>query len=103
MRIHRVRDDVIIGLLKTSQTVFCFFVFIFHLVNNIKVWSCHLFLLLKLSSYCGFVLLLLQLLIVLRLPCFGRYCLADDRLLDAVKFLDLGDGAGWELLQVLLY
>lgn len=31
---------------------------------------------------------------------FGRYCLADDRLLDAVKFLDVGDGAGWELLQV---
>lgn len=29
-----------------------------------------------------------------------RYCLADDRLLEAVKFLDLGDGAGWELLQV---
>ena len=34
---------------------------------------------------------------------FGRYCLADDRLIDAVRFLDLGDGAGWELLQVLLY
>lgn len=32
--------------------------------------------------------------------CFCRYCLADDRLLEAVKFLDLGDGAGWELLQV---
>ncbi|XP_010091271.2 uncharacterized protein LOC21393593 isoform X4 [Morus notabilis] len=32
-----------------------------------------------------------------------EYCLADDRLLDAVKFLDLGDGAGWELLQVELY
>lgn len=31
---------------------------------------------------------------------FIRYCLADDQLLDAVKFLDLGDGAGWELLQV---
>lgn len=30
----------------------------------------------------------------------SRYCLADDRLLDAVRFLDLGDGAGWELLQV---
>ncbi|KAL2921445.1 Calcium-dependent protein kinase 4 [Bienertia sinuspersici] len=29
-----------------------------------------------------------------------EYCLADDRLLEAVKFLDLGDGAGWELLQV---
>lgn len=35
--------------------------------------------------------------------CFGRYCLADDGLLDAVKFLDLGDGAGWELLQVLFH
>lgn len=30
----------------------------------------------------------------------SRYCLADDRLLEAVKFLDLGEGAGWELLQV---
>lgn len=29
-----------------------------------------------------------------------RYCLADDRLLEAVRFLDLSDGAGWELLQV---
>lgn len=29
-----------------------------------------------------------------------RYCLADDRLTEAVKFLDLGEGAGWELLQV---
>lgn len=31
-----------------------------------------------------------------------EYCLADDRLLEAVKFLDLGDGAGWELLQAML-
>ncbi|XAR52078.1 Non-specific serine/threonine protein kinase [Bertholletia excelsa] len=31
-----------------------------------------------------------------------EYCLADDRLLGAVKFLDLGDGAGWELLQAML-
>ncbi|XP_030506838.2 uncharacterized protein LOC115721879 [Cannabis sativa] len=31
-----------------------------------------------------------------------EYCLADDRLLEAVKFLDLGDGAGWELLQDML-
>ncbi|KAH9728131.1 protein kinase domain-containing protein [Citrus sinensis] len=30
------------------------------------------------------------------------YCLADDRLLEAVKFLDLGEGAGWELLQAML-
>jgi len=29
-----------------------------------------------------------------------RYCLADERLEEAVKFLDLGDRAGWELLQV---
>lgn len=29
-----------------------------------------------------------------------EYCLADDRLLEAIKFLDLGNGAGWELLQV---
>lgn len=31
-----------------------------------------------------------------------EYCLADDRFLEAVKFLDLGDGAGWELLQAML-
>eukprot|EP00262_Sarcandra_glabra_P008144 TRINITY_DN21381_c0_g1_i2.p1 TRINITY_DN21381_c0_g1~~TRINITY_DN21381_c0_g1_i2.p1 ORF type:complete len:430 (-),score=60.26 TRINITY_DN21381_c0_g1_i2:118-1407(-) len=31
-----------------------------------------------------------------------EYCQADDRLLEAVKFLDLGDGAGWELLQSML-
>lgn len=31
-----------------------------------------------------------------------EYCLADDRLLEAVKFLDLGDSAGWELLQAML-
>ncbi|XP_015688842.1 uncharacterized protein LOC102699841 isoform X4 [Oryza brachyantha] len=30
---------------------------------------------------------------------FCRYFLADDRLSEAVDFLDLGDGAGWELLQ----
>lgn len=32
-----------------------------------------------------------------------RYCLEDDKLSEAVNFLDLGDGAGWELLQVCLY
>ncbi|KAG6438393.1 hypothetical protein SASPL_103335 [Salvia splendens] len=31
-----------------------------------------------------------------------EYCLADDRLVEAVKFLDLGDGAGWELLQAMM-
>ncbi|OMO96503.1 hypothetical protein COLO4_15235 [Corchorus olitorius] len=31
-----------------------------------------------------------------------EYCLADDRLSEAVKFLDLADGAGWELLQAML-
>ncbi|KAJ4951486.1 hypothetical protein NE237_028318 [Protea cynaroides] len=31
-----------------------------------------------------------------------EYCLADDRLLESVKFLDLGAGAGWELLQAML-
>lgn len=31
-----------------------------------------------------------------------RYCLADERLEEAVKFLDLGDRAGWELLQAML-
>lgn len=36
-------------------------------------------------------------------PFLSRYCLADDSLLEAVKFLDLGDGAGWELLQVSLW
>ncbi|GJM86507.1 hypothetical protein PR202_ga02373 [Eleusine coracana subsp. coracana] len=33
----------------------------------------------------------------------GRYCLEDDRLADAINFLDLGDGAGWELLQAMLH
>uniref|UniRef100_M8BBQ8 Protein kinase domain-containing protein n=1 Tax=Aegilops tauschii TaxID=37682 RepID=M8BBQ8_AEGTA len=31
-----------------------------------------------------------------------RYCLEDDKLSEAVNFLDLGDGAGWELLQMIL-
>ncbi|KAK7308000.1 hypothetical protein VNO77_41543 [Canavalia gladiata] len=31
-----------------------------------------------------------------------EYCIADDRLLNAVNFLDLGNGAGWELLQAML-
>ncbi|KAG2653198.1 uncharacterized protein LOC120656880 [Panicum virgatum] len=31
-----------------------------------------------------------------------EYCLADDRLSEAVNFLDLGDSAGWELLQAML-
>ncbi|KAG9454392.1 hypothetical protein H6P81_007296 [Aristolochia fimbriata] len=31
-----------------------------------------------------------------------EYCEADDRLAEAVKFLDLGGGAGWELLQAML-
>ncbi|XP_075496244.1 uncharacterized protein LOC142533391 isoform X2 [Primulina tabacum] len=31
-----------------------------------------------------------------------EYCLADDRLVEAVKFLDLDDRAGWELLQAML-
>ncbi|CAN7037882.1 unnamed protein product [Brassica rapa subsp. trilocularis] len=31
-----------------------------------------------------------------------RYCLADERLEEAVKFLDFGDRAGWELLQAML-
>ncbi|KAJ1390900.1 Protein kinase domain [Sesbania bispinosa] len=31
-----------------------------------------------------------------------EYCIADDRLVNAVKFLDLGNGAGWELLQAML-
>ncbi|KAJ4799917.1 Protein kinase superfamily protein [Rhynchospora pubera] len=31
-----------------------------------------------------------------------EYCIADDRLAEAVKFLDLGNGAGWELLQAML-
>lgn len=31
-----------------------------------------------------------------------EYCMEDDQLLEAVKFLDLGDGAGWELLQAML-
>ena len=35
--------------------------------------------------------------------CFGRYCLADDRFVEAVKFLDLNDRAGWQLLQVVYH
>ncbi|KAK7308877.1 hypothetical protein RJT34_05187 [Clitoria ternatea] len=31
-----------------------------------------------------------------------EYCTADDRLVNAVEFLDLGNGAGWELLQAML-
>ncbi|RZC74099.1 hypothetical protein C5167_049579 [Papaver somniferum] len=31
-----------------------------------------------------------------------EYCLADDRLLEAVKFLDLDGGSGWQLLQAML-
>ncbi|XP_022890459.1 uncharacterized protein LOC111405693 isoform X2 [Olea europaea var. sylvestris] len=38
----------------------------------------------------------------LDLDAMREYCLADDRLLEAVKFLDLGAGAGWELLQAML-
>lgn len=30
----------------------------------------------------------------------GRYCAADERWTQAVRFLDAGDGAGWQLLQV---
>ncbi|KAL6320075.1 hypothetical protein AAG906_004474 [Vitis piasezkii] len=38
----------------------------------------------------------------LDLKAMREYCLADDSLLEAVRFLDLGDGAGWELLQAML-
>ncbi|GLJ11931.1 hypothetical protein SUGI_0180460 [Cryptomeria japonica] len=31
-----------------------------------------------------------------------EYCKADDRWTEGVNFLDLGDGAGWELLQAML-
>ncbi|KAH7424410.1 hypothetical protein KP509_11G007400 [Ceratopteris richardii] len=31
-----------------------------------------------------------------------EYCLADDNWIEAIKFLDLGDGAGWEVLQAML-
>jgi hypothetical protein len=33
----------------------------------------------------------------------SRYCEADDRWVEAVRFLDLDDGAGWQLLQVGLH
>ncbi|RWR81036.1 Protein kinase domain-containing protein [Cinnamomum micranthum f. kanehirae] len=39
---------------------------------------------------------------LLDLEAAREYCQADDRLLEAVKFLDLGNGAGWELLQAML-
>uniref|UniRef100_A0A7N0TSY9 Protein kinase domain-containing protein n=1 Tax=Kalanchoe fedtschenkoi TaxID=63787 RepID=A0A7N0TSY9_KALFE len=38
----------------------------------------------------------------LDLEAMREYCSADDKLADAVNFLDLGDGAGWELLQAML-
>lgn len=38
----------------------------------------------------------------LDLDAMREYCLADDRLLEAVKFMDFGAGAGWELLQAML-
>ncbi|XP_078162921.1 protein kinase superfamily protein isoform X4 [Carex rostrata] len=38
----------------------------------------------------------------LDLSSMREYCLADDRLAEAVKFLDLGGGSGWELLQAML-
>ena len=45
--------------------------------------------------------MLTHLVFPLSLPFLAhRYCLADDRLEEAVKFLDLGDRAGWQLLQV---
>ncbi|PKA53258.1 hypothetical protein AXF42_Ash009988 [Apostasia shenzhenica] len=31
-----------------------------------------------------------------------EYCIADDRLQEAVNFLDVGNSAGWELLQAML-
>ncbi|XP_004511420.1 uncharacterized protein [Cicer arietinum] len=31
-----------------------------------------------------------------------EYCIADDKLVNAIEFLDLGNGAGWELLQAML-
>ncbi|CAN0854434.1 hypothetical protein LINGRAHAP2_LOCUS5921 [Linum grandiflorum] len=31
-----------------------------------------------------------------------EYCLADDRLEEAVKFLDIGDQSGWKLLEAML-
>ncbi|GAA0159234.1 non-receptor serine/threonine protein kinase [Lithospermum erythrorhizon] len=31
-----------------------------------------------------------------------EYCSADDRLSETVKFLDLGNGSGWELLQAMV-
>lgn len=68
----------------------------FHLVEWKFIWST------KLTLYVIFPLGYLAFLWCLtsRTSLFCRYCLADDRLLEAVKFLDLGDGAGWELLQV---
>ncbi|KAL9994230.1 putative protein kinase [Helianthus debilis subsp. tardiflorus] len=45
---------------------------------------------------------LLETTFKLDLAATREYCLADDRFLDAVKFLDSGDGAGWELLQMML-
>ncbi|XP_010549842.1 PREDICTED: uncharacterized protein LOC104820893 isoform X2 [Tarenaya hassleriana] len=38
----------------------------------------------------------------LDLDAVREYCLADERLEEAVRFLDIGDGAGWDLLQAML-
>ncbi|XP_027361142.1 uncharacterized protein LOC113869160 [Abrus precatorius] len=38
----------------------------------------------------------------LDLEAVREYCIADDKLISAVEFLDLGGGAGWELLQAML-
>ncbi|KAG5070351.1 hypothetical protein GLYMA_01G233100v4 [Glycine max] len=45
---------------------------------------------------------LLENIFQLDLEATREYCLADDRLVNAVEFLDLGAGAGAELLQAML-
>ncbi|CAK8539218.1 unnamed protein product [Lathyrus sativus] len=47
-------------------------------------------------------LYLIILSLILSHSSLRRYCIADDRLVNAIEFLDLGNGAGWELLQAML-
>ncbi|KAI3992934.1 hypothetical protein MKX01_009677 [Papaver californicum] len=61
----------------------------------------HLFAYLAFIPFCP-LQRLLENTFQLDLKAAREYCLADDRLLEAVKFLDLDGGSGWQLLQATL-
>ncbi|KAJ9540399.1 hypothetical protein OSB04_026905 [Centaurea solstitialis] len=61
-----------------------------------------LFAYLAFIPFCEAGIRLLESTFKLDLGATREYCLADDSFLEAVKFLDMGDGAGWELLQAML-